>query len=71
MEIGQKVVFVRHVKGAGLGKHGTVIDLSDDVVLVGCRLREHLGAGARADWDVSPQRLWERISKRRSGKEEH
>lgn len=42
MEVGQKVVFVRDVKGAEVGKHGTVIGVSEDVVVVGCRLHEHL-----------------------------
>ena len=36
VEVGQKVVFVRDVKGAEVGKHGTVIGVSEDVVVVGC-----------------------------------
>ena len=67
VEVGQKVVFVRDVKGAEVGKHGTVIDVSEDVVVVGCRLHEHLAPVMAQMWDVLPERLWERISKRRSG----
>ena len=42
MEKGQRVVFVRDVNGAGVGKHGTVIKVADDAVLVGCKLNGHL-----------------------------
>jgi hypothetical protein len=38
MEIGQKVVFVRHVNGAEVGKHGTVMRVADDAVLVGLQV---------------------------------
>ena len=62
--VGQKVVFVRDVKGAEVGKHGTVIGVSEDVVVVGCRLHEHLAPVMAQMWDV-PERLWERIPKRR------
>jgi hypothetical protein len=37
MEVGQKVVFVREAKGAEVGKHGTVIGVSDNLVTVECR----------------------------------
>jgi hypothetical protein len=63
-EVGQKVVFVRDVKGAEVGKHGTVMGVSDNVVIVDCRLREH-GAPVLAQmWDVLPERLWNRLVKR-------
>ena len=69
MEVGQKVVFVRDVKGAEVGKQGTVMDVSDDVVVVGCRLDEHLAPVLAQMWDVLPERLWDRLLKRRSGTE--
>ena len=63
-EVGQKVVFVRDVKGAEVGKHGTVMGVSDNLVIVDCRLREH-GAPVLAQmWDVLPERLWNRLVKR-------
>jgi hypothetical protein len=68
--VGQKVVFVRDVRGAQVGKHGTVIGVSEDVVVVGCRLHEHLAPVTAQMWDVLPERLWERISKRRSRHED-
>ena len=69
MEVGQKVVFVRDVKGAEVGKQGTVMDVSDDVVVVGCRVDEHLAPVLAQMWDVLPERLWDRLLKRRSGTE--
>ena len=69
MEIGQKVVFVRDVKGAGVGKPGIVMRVSDDVVVVGCKLHEHLAPVLAQMWDVLPERLWKRISKPGIGKE--
>jgi hypothetical protein len=66
MEKGQRVVFVRDVDGAGVGKHGTVIKVADDAVLVGCKLNGHLAPVLAQMWDVLPERLWERISQRTS-----
>jgi hypothetical protein len=69
MEIGQKVVFVRDVNGAEVGKHGTVIRVADDVVLVGCKLHGGLAPVIAQMWDLLPERLWRRISKPLSAKE--
>ena len=66
MEVGQKVVFVRAVKGAEVGKHGTVMKVADDMVVVDCTLQEHLVPVLAEMWDVLPERLWERLLKRRS-----
>jgi hypothetical protein len=66
MEVGQKVVFVRDVKGAEVGKHGTVMGVSDNVVIVDCRLQEHVAPVLAQMWDVLPERLWNRLLKRRS-----
>jgi hypothetical protein len=65
VDIGQTVVFVRDVKGAEVGKHGIVISVSEDVVVVSCRLHEHLAPVIAQMWDVLPERLWKRILKRR------
>jgi hypothetical protein len=69
MEIGQKVVFVRDVNGAKVGRRGTVIRVADDVVLVGCKLHGHLAQVIAQMWDLLPERLWKRISKPPSAKE--
>ena len=66
MEIGQKVVFVRDVKGAEVGKHGTVMSLSDNMVIVDCTLQEHVAPVLAQMWDVLPERLWNRLLRRRN-----
>ena len=66
MEVGQKVVFVRDAKGAEVGKHGTVIGVSDNLVTVECRSQEHVTPVLAQMWDVLPERLWNRLLKRRS-----
>jgi hypothetical protein len=60
MEIGQKVVFVRDVNGAGVGKHGIVMRVADDAILVGCKLHGHLAPVMAQMWDLLPERLWNR-----------
>jgi hypothetical protein len=65
MEVGQKVVFVRNVNGAEVGKRGTVMGKSDNVVIVDCRLQEHVEPVLAQMWDVLPERLWNRLLKRR------
>jgi hypothetical protein len=70
MKIGQKVVFVREVKGAGVGKRGIVMRVSNDTVVVDCKLHEdqELAPVPAQMWDLLPERLWERIPKPGSGK---
>jgi hypothetical protein len=66
MDIGQKVVFVRAVKGAEVGKHGTVRKVVDDTVVVDCTLQERLAPVLAQMWDVLPERLYDRLLKRRT-----
>lgn len=67
MDVGQKVVFVRDVgEGAEVGKQGTVRGMSEDVVIVDCRLEEHVAPVLARMWDVLLERLWNRLLKRRS-----
>jgi hypothetical protein len=63
MYIGQKVVFVRDVNGAGVGEQGTVIRVADDAVLVGCKFDGHLDPVLAQRWDLLPEQLWKRVSK--------
>jgi hypothetical protein len=69
VKVGQRVVFVRDVKDAEVGKRGTVMDVSDHVVVVGCTLQEHLVPVRAQMWDVLPERLWDRLLKRRRSRE--
>ena len=65
MEIGETVVFVSSVEGVEAGKHGRVIGLCDDTVMVGCRLRERLQMVLVHTWDVMPEPMWRRLLRRR------
>jgi hypothetical protein len=65
MEVRETVVFVGPVPGVGTGKHGRVMALTDDKVMVECRVRERLECVLVNTWDVLPERLWERLLKRR------
>jgi hypothetical protein len=65
MDVGQKVVFVRAVKGAEVGKHGTVTRVTENMVVVDCTFQKHLAPVLAQMWDVLPERIWERLLKRR------
>ena len=65
MEIGEPVVFVNHVNGIEAGKHGRVMEMCDDTVMVGCRVRERFQCVLTHTWDVLPEPMWRRLLKRR------
>ena len=65
MEIGESVVFVNDVERTQAGRHGRVMGLCDDTVMVGCRLRERLQYVLVHTWDVLPQPMWRRLLRRR------
>ena len=67
MEIGESVVFVNDVEGIQAGRHGRVIGLCDDTVMVGCRLRERLQYVLVHTWNVlpEPEPMWRRLLRRR------
>jgi hypothetical protein len=56
---------VRAVKSAEVGKRGTVMKVFDNVVVVDCTLKEHSAPVLAQMWDVLPERLWDRLLKRR------
>jgi hypothetical protein len=66
MDVGQKVVFVRAVKGAEVGKHGTVRKVVENTVVVDCPVQERLAPVLAQMWDVLPERLYDRLLKRRT-----
>jgi hypothetical protein len=49
-----------------VGKHGTVMSLSDNMVIVDCKLQEHVAPVLAQMWDVLPERLWNRLLRRRN-----
>jgi hypothetical protein len=65
MEIGASVVFVNNVEGVEVGRHGRVMGLCDDTVMVGCRMRERLQFVLVRTWDVLPEPMWHRLLRRR------
>jgi hypothetical protein len=65
MEVGETVVFVGPVPGVETGKQGRITGLADDKVMVECRLRERLECVLVNTWVVLPERLRERLLKRR------
>jgi len=65
MGTGETVVFVNDVQGVEAGRHGRVMGLCDDTVMVGCRVRERLQCVLAHTWDVLPERMWRRLLKRR------
>jgi hypothetical protein len=66
MDVGQKVVFVRAVKGAEVGKHGTVRKVVENTVVIDCTVQERLAPVLAQMWDVLPERLYDRLLKRRT-----
>jgi hypothetical protein len=65
MEIGESVVFVNDVEGVEAGRHGRVMGLCDETVMVGCRMRERLHVILVHTWDVLPEAMWRRLLSRR------
>ena len=65
MDIGETVVFVNDVEGVEAGRHGRVMGLCDDTVMVGCRMRERLQYILVHTWDLLPEPMWQRLLRRR------
>lgn len=66
MDVGETVVFVSNVQdGVEAGKHGRVMGVCDDAVMVGCRVRERFQCVLVHTWEVLPEPLWRRLLRRR------
>ena len=65
MQIGESVVFVNDVEGVEAGRHGRVMGMCDNTVMVGCRMRERLQLVLVHTWDVLPEPMWRRLLRRR------
>ena len=66
MEIGESVVFVNDVEGIQAGRHGRVMGLCDDTLMVGCRMRERLQVVLVHTWDVLSEPMWRRLLRQRA-----
>ena len=65
MNVGESVVLVRGVDGLEEGTRGRVKNTNDDEVVIECKTREHSTVVLTHMWDVLPERLWDRLIKRR------
>jgi hypothetical protein len=65
MNVGESVVLVRGVNGVEEGTRGRVKDTKDDRVVVECKTRERSTIVLTNMWDVLPERLWDRLIRRR------
>jgi hypothetical protein len=65
MDVGESVVLVRDVEGVEEGTHGRVTDVTADRVVIECKVRERSAVVLTHTWEVLPERLWERLLRRR------
>jgi hypothetical protein len=65
MNVGESVVLVRRVDGVEEGTRGWVKDTTADRVVVECKVRDRSAVVLTHTWDVLPERLWERLMRRR------
>jgi hypothetical protein len=65
MRVGEPVVLVGNIEGVEEGTRGRVKDMSADSVVVECKVRERLAVVHTHTWELLPERLWERLSRRR------
>jgi hypothetical protein len=65
MNVGESVVLVRGVDGVEEGTRGRVKDTNVDRVVVECKTPEHSTVVLTHMWDVLPERLWDRLIRRR------
>jgi hypothetical protein len=65
MNVGEPVVLVEDIEGVAEGTHGRVKDLSADSVMVECKVRDRLTVVHTHTWELLPERLWKRLSRRR------
>jgi hypothetical protein len=65
MRPGETVVFVKDVEDVEAGKHGRLIGVTEDGVMVACRVREKLKCVLVQAWDVLSEEMWRRLMKRR------
>ena len=63
MKAGERVVLVNDVQGVDAGKQGRVMSVSDDAVLVECRLQERLHLVRARTWDLLPETIYRRFLK--------
>jgi hypothetical protein len=63
-------VLVENVDGVEAGREGRIMSVRDNMVMVGCRSRDRLQVIMARTWEVLPQELFLRLSKRERGLDE-
>ena len=70
MQVGEVVVLVENVDGVEAGREGRIMSVRDNMVMVGCRAHDRLQVIMARTWEVLPQELFLRLSKRERGLDE-
>ena len=70
MQVGEVVVLVENVDGVEAGREGRIMSVRDNMVMVGYRARDRLQVIMARTWEVLPQELFLRLSKRERGLDE-
>ena len=70
MQVGEVVVLVENVDGVETGREGRIMSVRDNMVMVGYRARDRLQVIMARIWEVLPQELFLRLSKRERGLDE-
>ena len=63
-------MLVENVDGVEAGREGRIMSVRDNMVMVGCRSRDRLQVIMARTWEVLPQELVLRLSKRERGLDE-
>lgn len=63
-------MLVENVDGVEAGREGRIMSVRDNMVMVGCRSRDRLQVIMARTWEVLPQELFLRLSKRERGLDE-
>ena len=63
-------MLVENVDGVEAGREGRIMSVRDNMVMVGCRSRDRLQVIMARTWEVLPQELFRRLSKRERGLDE-
>ena len=70
VQVGEVVVLVENVDGVEAGREGRIMSVRDNMVMVSCRSRDRLQVIMARTWEVLPQELFLRLSKRERGLDE-
>ena len=69
VKVGEIVILVEDVDGVEAGREGRIMSVRHNMVMVGCRSRERLQLVLAHTWEVLPEDLFRRLSKRQGGTE--